>query len=275
MDDIKKMKNVLITGHRGFIGSNLMKLIPEAIGYDLKDGEDILDDARLDAIIRVLQPEVIVHLAAAVSVEESRLQPEKYIQTNVIGTQKVLLAALKHGVKKFVYASSSACYEPNSTTYAMSKYVPEIMLDIAKEDIQTVALRFFNVYGEGSNPAYARAIDAFIEGANNGEINIYGDGDQTRDFIHVRDIARGLKAAVEKDIASGSVIDLGTGVATSINDLAAMIVKIMGKEVKIEHLLERKEVRDSCAGIWRAEELLDFKPLISLEQGLKELINGK
>lgn len=266
----------LCTGSHGFIGTHLMKLIPDMIPYDVKNisEENILDQERFIRYLKKNNIEAVVHLAAYTSVEESREHPITYIKNNVYGTALVIEAAIKAGVKKIVYASSSSAYEPSSTPYAFSKYAPEILLDYYKDQINTVALRFFNIYGQGQNPNYAGVIPLFIKGINEGKITIYGDGEQTRDFITVEDICRGIKAALDENIPSGEVIDLGTGMNTSINALASLLGVILTKPFETEYLEARKEVKHSCADTTKMRELLNIQETIPLEKGLRDFING-
>lgn len=267
------MVRVLITGNKGFIGSYVMKLFPNAIGYDRKNGQDILNYSQLHRVIERNKVDTIIHLAALVAIPEGEEQPFEYIQNNVQGTMNVIDIALKTGVKKIVYASSSASYEPSSSVYAFTKYAPELLLDHYKHKIETVALRFFNVYGKGSNPAYSRVIDAFIEGIRDkGEINIYGDGFQSRDFIHVADIARAIKQVVDISIPTGTVMDLGTGHSVSVNWLAGYIAGLMNKDPKINYLPAREEVKHSKADITKMKDNLLFTPEITLQEGLEKLI---
>lgn len=270
--------NVLITGHKGFIGSHLASLFPDAKGYDIAENpaDNVLDEYHLIKTLKDNDIDTVIHLAALTSVDESHRFPSKYIKNNIIGSQKAITASLKAGVKKFVYASSAACYDPSSSSYAMSKYIPEVMLDIAKDEMKVISLRFFNIYGKGQNPTYAGVIPIFINGiTKNGEITIYGDGDQTRDFIAVEDICMGIKAAVDEDIPSGEVLDLGTGKETSVNELAEILQRLLYKKAKIEYVPARKEVKNSKAETSGATILLDFEPVIGLEEGLRRLIEEK
>ena len=267
------MVKVIVLGHKGFIGSYVMKLFPNAIGYDLKDGKNILDYSKLYRVIVKNKIDTIIHLAASISIPESEEKPQEYIENNIQGTMQVIDVALKTGVKKIVYASSSACSEPTSSIYAITKLVPELLLNHYKDRLEVISLRFFNVYGKGSNPAYGRVIDSFVAGIKSKqEIVIYGDGQQTRDFIHVKDIASGIKAAATKKIPSGEVIDLGTGISISINQLASMIITGMGILPKRIYKPQRKEVKHSRVDLTKARKLLEFSPKITLQEGLREII---
>lgn len=268
---------ILITGSEGFVGNYVRELFPDAIGYDVKTDkkDNILNKERFYSVLKKNKIEVVIHLAAYVSAAESEKLPQQYIENNIMGTQKVIEASVDAGVKKIIYASSAACLESASSIYAFSKYAPELLLYYYKNKIDTLSLRFFNIYGKGSNPVYGRAIDEFIKGIKEKEeVIIYGDGKQTRDFIHAKDVARSMKLAVEKKILSGSVIDIGTGKAISINKLAGIISNLMGKKPKIKYKPKRKEARFSEANMTKAKRFLSFKPEIDLEKGLKELLDS-
>ena len=263
---------ILITGSKGFIGKHLMEVFPDAYEYDLKDGNDVLDKENFLPYLN--QADVIIHLAAFVSVEESRRNPRKYLFNNIIGTESVIENAIKSGVKKIIYASSAACYDPASSAYALSKYASELLMLSYKDMIHTTSLRFFNLYGYGQNPNYGAAISAFKTGieSNDGEITIYGDGEQTRDFIAVEDVCQAIKLAVNADIPSGMVMDIGTGKETSILQLASVMGDVIGKKPKVTFEPERKGVKYSCANTQKAKELLDFEAEIDLKTGLKSLL---
>ncbi len=263
---------ILVTGDRGFLGTHLKKVFPDAYGYDLKDGFNILDKDKLMGAMN--QAEAVIHLAAFVSVEESKRDPQKYLYNNIVGTSSVIECAIKSNVKKIVYASSAACYDPASSAYAISKYSSELLMLAYADMIHTTSLRFFNIYGEGQNPNYGAAISAFQKGMESvdQEISIYGDGNQTRDFIAVEDVCRAIKLAVESNSPSGSVMDIGTGRPVSIIELAGIMAKILDKRPKINFELERKGVRYSCADIRKADLLIGFKSEMDLEEGLKSLL---
>jgi UDP-glucose 4-epimerase len=261
---------VLITGDRGFIGTHLKKLFPKAVGYDLVDGFDIRNKNLLEEFLEGV--DVVVHLAAKISVSESEEKPYLYMDNNISGTASLIESCLKARVKKIVYASSASCYEPSSSPYAMTKYTSELLMQHFSDRINTTSLRFFNIYGEGQNPTYAAVISAFKGGIENGMVTIYGDGKQTRDFISVSDVCLAIEKAVNKTIPSGEVMDIGTGYQTSVLELLKMMETIMGKKPKVFYEKERKEVRFSVADTKKAKRLLGFNSKIILEKGLKEIL---
>jgi len=261
---------VLVTGGEGFIGTHLMdKLSDTAYSYDLKSDKDILDREKLESVMGVC--DVVVHLAALTSVPLSIENPIKYYRTNVTGTASVVLAAEKVGVKKIIYAGSSSSYQPESSPYARSKYLGEEIVKQFSGD--KVVLRFFNVFGPGQNPDYAGVIPRFFEGIHDGEIEIFGDGKQTRDFTHVEDVVMGIKAAIDKDVETDDVVDLGYGDPTSINDLAEYILGSVGKPVSIKRSSQREEVRHSKADPTVANMWLDWMPKKPFYDRLEEFIH--
>ncbi len=265
------MPKILITGDRGFLGTHLRKIFPDAYGYDLKDGNNILNKGKLMGAMN--GADVVIHLAAFVSVEESKRNPQKYLYNNIVGTSSVIECAIKSGVKKIIYASSAACYDPASSAYAISKYSSELLMLSYKDMIHTTSLRFFNIYGDGQNPNYGAAITSFREGMElDGEISIYGDGKQTRDFIAVEDVCRAIKLAVDADIPSGMVMDIGTGNPTDIVNLAAEMSLILKCSPKVNFEPERKGVKYSCAITTKAKEFLKFEAEIGLPEGLRRLL---
>lgn len=213
-------KKVLITGGEGFVGSHLRALLPSASTYDLKNGQDILNWNQLVEALKGV--DVVVHLAALISVNESIERPGKYYSVNVAGTDNVIRAAIEAGCKSIIFASSAAIYSADNP-YGISKKIGENLMEEYKDKIQTISLRFFNIYGPKQNPEYAGVISKFFEFAKNKQpLNVTGDGQQTRDFISVFDITKVITKIIEKGevIPSGSVYELGTGHSISINELA-------------------------------------------------------
>jgi len=187
-------------------------------------------------------------------------------------------------VKRIVFAASCSAYGDTDAEklseemlplpqnpYAVQKYVGELCARafLKNYSIETVSLRFFNVYGprQSSQGAYAPVIPIFIEAKKSGKmLPVVGTGEQTRDFVHVRDIARGLIfARVSKNVGDGEVINLGTGIETSINKIAELV----GGEVT--HLPARKEMLRACADNSLAKKVLDWEPEISIEEGIRKM----
>lgn len=242
---------VLITGHKGFIGSHLTKYLTDydVVGYDLVDGDDILDIKETDA-------DVIVHLAAKCVVNESWEKPMDYYTTNIAGTAKVLSLG-----KRVIFTSSCAAGTPDTSPYGLSKLAGEMMNPY-------LSLRLGNVYGPNQNPKHGRAIDNFIRGARNGEIFIYGDGYSRRDYIHVSDVCEAIRRAIESNLTG--IVGIGTGVQTSTLELANMIRDKYNQKAKLTFIPAKKEAEIGWVDTARAEWELGFRANVSLWEGLDE-----
>ena len=303
------MKTV-VTGGAGFIGSNLVELLLEEghavlILDDLSTGKHAnvsnflgrrdcrfvkgsITDLRL--LKEVFQDvECVFHQAAIPSVQRSVENPRATHEANVNGTLNVLLAARDCGVEKVIYASSSSVYGDTPTLpkheemlptpkspYAVSKLTGEYYCRVFAEvyGLQTVSLRYFNVYGPRQDPysEYAAVIPRFITRilAHLPPV-IYGDGTQTRDFTFVKDVARANLLAAERD-AEG-VFNIACGVRISVNELASRIMELIGVELEMRYDEPRPgDIKDSLADITRAREALGFQPEFALTDGLEETI---
>ena len=294
---------VLITGGAGFIGSHIAEHyqgIAEEIrvldnlrtGYKKNlDGlkvtfiEGSITDRELVAKA-VEGVDYIFHMAAMVSVPESVQKPRETVDLNVNGLLTVLEEATKAGVKKVVLASSAAIYGDNPTVpkvetmypepkspYGITKLDGEYYMDMYRTSgqVNTGCCRFFNVFGPRQDPkgAYAAAVPIFMEKALKGEdITVFGDGEQTRDFIYVKDIVGGLTFVAEHPEVTG-VYNVGYGGQITINDLANIIIEAAGSSSKVVHLPERPgDVKHSrsCADKLRNA---GWAPKHTLEEGLK------
>ena len=233
----------------------------------------------------------IFHLAAIISVELSIKNPSLVNEVNVCGTLNILEESLKLNLKRFVYLSSCAVYgnpvylpidEEHPTRplspYGVSKLTAEhyCMVFYRIYGVQTVCLRLFNVYGlrQSSGP-YSGVITKFIDRLKCGKSPIiYGDGEQTRDFIFVGDVVDACLHAISCRNCVGEAINVGSGMETSINELARIISGLFGmRKIKPVYTKPRiGEVRRSCADISKAEKLLGLKPKVSLEEGLRKLV---
>jgi UDP-glucose 4-epimerase len=282
-------KNVLITGGEGFIGSSLARFLAKNNNikiFDIKTGKDIRN---LDLLKNELKDvDFVFHFAGLISVEESTRKPLDYIENNAIGSYNVLKAALDTGVKKVIFASSAAIYgdypeNPKNekmylipkTPYSILKLTIERIMEIFRNDgLDTVSLRFFNIYGPGQklNSSYSAVILIFINNAlKNENLVIFGDGKQTRDFIYIKDVINACILAAER--GSGE-FNIGSGIPTSINDLAKLIIELTNSKVKILYEKQREgDIINSLADISKANELLGFKPIYDIRTGLKETIN--
>lgn len=297
---MSSMKKAVVTGGAGFVGSHVVDaLIKEGFAVsvidDLSGGkrENVHRDATLHVVdvrdSKAIAPiiagsEFVFHLAALPRVQYSIDYPEETNSVNVGGTLAVLKAAKDAGVKRVIYAASSSAYGNQETLplsedvppqplspYALQKYVGELYCRVFSDvyDLSTVSVRFFNVYGPRLDPegAYALVIGKFLKQKKEGApLTITGDGEQTRDFTHVRDIVRGMiRAAKSEKVGKGEIINLGRGQETSVNALAELIGG------GVTHIDPRLEPRHTRADITRAKELLDWEPEVSLEDGIAEL----
>jgi UDP-glucose 4-epimerase len=290
---------VLITGSSGLIGGCVFEKLRgryEVFGLDLKPSPytTIVGDIRDYSLVEkvVSNVDIVVHCAAQTSVARSVEDPLFDAENNIIGTLNLLEVARKsERLKRFVYVSSAAVYgfpeyvpiDENHpcrpvSPYGVSKLTGELYSRVFHElyMVPTVCIRPFNVYGRGQDPnsSYSGVISKFLERISKGlPLVIYGDGEQTRDFIHVSDVADMIVMAVECEEAVGEAFNCGTGREVSINELAKMMLSISGNDLEVEHSDGRPgDVRRSCADIRKAEKVLGFRPKISLEEGLKELL---
>jgi UDP-glucose 4-epimerase len=290
----------VITGGAGFIGTNLAhhlvsqgyevtvvdnlsagdakRLPPEVVFHQT----DIRDTAALTTIFKA--GDIVVHLAALPRVQFSMESPVETHDVNVNGTLSVLEAAKAAGVKRIVYAASSSAYgdqeqlpltpdmppQPKSP-YALHKYVGEMYMKLWAElyDLETVSLRFFNVYGPYLDPdgPYALVIGRFLKLAREGKpLTITGDGTQTRDFTYVHDVvAAVVKAGTVAKVGNGEVLNVGAGKQTSLNELARMISD------SIEYVAPRIEPKHTLADISKTTALLNWTPQVPIEEGIADL----
>jgi UDP-glucose 4-epimerase len=304
-----KGRRIVVTGGAGFIGSNLTRALASEnhvmVVDDLSTGHleniqnliksnkiefikaNITDLDLLHKLFRNV--DYVFHEAAIPSVPKSVKDPLQSNFINVNGTLDVLVAARDNGVKKVVYASSSSVYGDEPTLpkkenmkpfpmspYAVGKlsgeYYCQVFTDVY--GLSTVSLRYFNVYGpyQDPNSEYAAVIPKFITRILNGDSPIiYGDGEQTRDFIFIGDVVHANILAAECD-ATG-VFNIAGGKRVSMNDLAKSIMKICRKDLDIVHENPRPgDVRHSLADISNAKEKLNHEPKFNLTDGLKETI---
>ncbi|SEV81110.1 NAD-dependent epimerase/dehydratase family protein [Natrinema salifodinae] len=296
-------RTVLITGGAGFIGSHLaaalvdgndVRVVDDCSGgsaQTVPDGATLIEgDVRdRETVAEAMDGvDVAFHQAANPSVERSVEAPLESHSRNVAGTVTVLEAARNEGAR-VVTASSTAIYgapemipiaedaRPTpSSPYGIEKLTADRYTRLYDDlyDLPTVALRYFNVYGPGQTGAYSGVISVFLEQAQAGEpITVHGDGEQTRDFVHVDDVVRANLAAATTD-AVGKAFNVATGESVTINELAETIRDLTGSDAPIEHVDGRPgDVRHSRADVSRAERLLDFSAEIGLEEGLEPLAN--
>lgn len=297
------MSKYLVTGGAGFIGANMVKLLlaegHEVVSFDNYAGGK--KEARIQPGAQYVEGDVrdleelnllcakgfdgIVHLAALPRVTYSVERPLETHDVNVNGTLNVLLAARDNKIKRVVFASSSSVYGnteifptneevvPNPISpYSLHKLIGENYCRLFNSlfGLETVCLRYFNVYGPYFDPEgpYALVIGKFLKQIKNNEpMTVCGDGEYLRDIVHVSDVVRAnLIALTSKSVGKGEVLNIGTGVSHTVNELVKMIG---GPSVPVP---ERPgDVRKTHADISEAKKLLGWEPAIKLEDGINEL----
>lgn len=304
---------VLVTGGAGFIGSHTVDRLVERgcrvlVVDDLSTGkrENLAQwdgDDRVTLVVADIAGDLaaavaghgtihrVVHLAAQVSVNRSMAEPLVDLHTNCAGTVQVLELARAQNIGGVVFASSAAVYgdvdvfpvheglptRPISP-YGINKRSSELYLDYYAQvyDIPCTAFRFFNVYGPRQDPSspYSGVISIFSDRAAAGQtITIFGDGEQTRDFVFVGDISRAVTDACLADRSGFTVANLGTEQETSINELAKIIIELSGSTSTIEHAEARAgDIIRSVATIERAREAIAFEPKVAIREGLEQTL---
>lgn len=301
------MRTFLVTGGAGFIGSHLVagllgrgdrvrvldnfltgkreNLVPFARDIELVEG-DLRD---IEACRRAVRgAEVVFHEAALPSVPRSVADPALSNDINVGGTLNLLLAARDAGVRRVVFASSSSVYGDDPelpkregkeglllSPYAVTKHVGEKYAQTfhVLYGLETVSLRYFNVFGPRQDPAsqYAAAVPQFVTRILRGEApTIFGDGEQSRDFTFVANVVAGNFLAADKPGLGHDVMNLACGEGITVNRLAAEINSILGASVRPVHVDERPgDIRHSLADISRARAALGFEPGVGFREGLE------
>lgn len=298
----------LVTGGAGFIGSNIVKLLV-AEGHETTVLDNLSSGSltNLSAFkhVRFIEGDIrapetvaeamrgtdtVFHLAASVGNKRSIDFPLEDASINVIGTLHVLEAARRVGVRKVVFSSSAGIFgelktlpiredhavDPD-TPYGASKLGAEkACLAYAKlYPIECVCLRYFNVYGVNQRyDAYGNVIPIFAHRILHQQpVTIFGDGEQTRDFVNVRDVARANYNAAKSHEVSGA-FNLGAGSRISINALAHMMYQTIGQTPAIEYAPPRPgDVRDSLADVGAARARFDYQPSVSLNEGMREYLS--
>jgi len=306
----KSFRKVLVTGGAGFIGSHLVPQLLE-LGYSvtvldnlssgkLENLNAVLDHPKFtfkcgDIRDKTLPAEVfndvdsVIHLAALIDISASVADPIQNHEINVDGTFNMLHTSIKHNVKKFIFASSTAVYGdlkalPVQETSAPHPISPYAASKIAGEaycsafancfGLDAIALRFFNIYGlRSQNSPYSGVITKFIQKIIKGEdLTIDGDGEQTRDFIHVNDIVKAVILTLEQKNLGGEVLNVCTGIPTSVNQLADTLKKVTGENPNVKHGPARLgDIRCSYGDPSKAAEKLGFKANVDLTKGLQLL----
>ena len=297
----------VVTGGAGFIGSNIVKLLVKNdhevdIIDNLHTGNknkikevidkvnffkiDIRDKNSLEEIIK--KSNGVFHEAALTAVPESFEKPQEYHDVNVIGTKNIFEIAKKENIR-VVYASSSSIYgnvknipiiekadRKPINPYGQTKLEDEFLAEeFSKNNLSVIGLRYFNVYGIGQTGSYAGVITKFLENIKNQKSFIVnGNGNQIRDFIHVKDIAQANITAMESKTKNG-FFNIGTGIPTSINDLAKLMVELSNHKHEIIHGPQLEgDIEISQADMNFTNKSFNWSHKINLKEGLRDLIKN-
>ena len=305
-----KLRKILVTGGAGFIGSHLterllgkgysvvvldnmttgnpenLKPFSKLASFELRKG-DIRD--RLAVAEALCGADAVIHLAALIDVEKSVLDPAPTHEVNATGTLNVLQEAVRQGVKRFVLASSAAVYGDTEklpikedtpprplSPYAASKTSAEAYCQAFSKSygLNTIILRPFNAYSPRSaNSPHSGVITKLLKAAaTNATFTIQGDGEQTRDFIHVNDVTQAITLALENQKTTGETLNVCTGKPTSINQLIHAVEKATGKDLTTKRSPPRKgDITNNYGDPNKAQKLLKFKAKTVLEEGLRQL----
>lgn len=304
-------ETVFITGGAGFIGLHVVDQLLEQ-GYNVRIFDNMFRGDR-DAVnkliaggrVELIDQDVryggavhaamkgcdyVIHLAA-VSINKSNADPYESMDINTIGAHNVFAAAADHGVKRVVFASSASVYgDPEKlpmheddklsplTPYCISKRTGEDLLGYyeRRAGLSWIALRFFNVYGEGQKTTayYTSVINHFVNRLKNGEAPVIdGEGKQSMDFIHVKDIARAVVLALTSE-QSNMAINVGTGIDTTVAELARILIDAVGVDVEPQFNPRPVLVSRRAADTTRATEVLGFEPTIEVREGMTRLIQN-
>lgn len=310
MSGTDKTGRALVTGGAGFIGSHLCtRLLSEGLDVrvlddfssgseanlaEIRDQVDLRrGDLRDDGLLKeaVAGVDFVFHQAAIPAVPRSVADPLLTSSVNLDGTLRLLEASRQAGVKRLVFASTCAVYgddpampkvetQPTRllSPYALQKYGAERYCRLYTElyGLETVALRYFNVYGPRQDPAgdYAAVIPLFAQAISKGDpVKIFGDGEQTRDFVYVGDVVEANWRAATVAGASGNVLNVASGQQMSIRELAHKISECVGRSLEVEHCEPRAgDIQHSWADVSRLADVLDFRPGTRLHDGLTETL---
>lgn len=302
-------KKIVVTGGAGFIGSHIVEywskqnanvFVLDNLRSGFKKNLNGFENVTFvngsitdkDLVFSVLEnADYVHHLAAMISVPESVENPFDCVSININGLLNVLEAAAKHKIKKIVHSSSAAVYGDNpispktismrpepKSPYGITKLDGEYYLQSYFENfgLETISLRYFNVFGPRQDPKsqYAAAIPIFVNNAlQNKEIIIYGDGEQTRDFVFVKDVVAANILAATAEQVTGTY-NVACGTAISINQLVHLVLELTNSKSKIRYEHERPgDIKHSLASIKETELQLGFHTQHNLLEGLKETIH--
>ena len=301
---------IFITGGAGFIGIHLCKKLLE-LNHDVTvydnfsnsirenfDSEinqkvtvvsgDILDISKL--VTSMQNHEIVIHLAAQISVPESVKNPKLTFDVNVNGTHNVLESCKKNKISKIIATSTAAVYqnvsekiildessvtEPSSP-YGSSKLEMENMINdfTQNHNVNAITLRLFNVYGIGQSPEYAGVITKFLSNIrNNNSLTIFGDGFQTRDFVHVNDVVSVIILSINS--SNFGLYNVATGKSVTILDLAHLLIEQSKKKLDVVFEEQQKgDIKFSHASISKINQNLSFSPRYTITEGIKSLLKS-
>ena len=300
----------LVTGGAGFIGSHIvMRLVHDGAVVRVVDNLSTGQIQRLDRVRSAIEwvqgdladeavaknvvdgMDFVVHQAAVPSVQRSLSDPLGTNQANVVGTLNLLESSRRAGIRRFVYASSSSAYgdtevlpkhedmPPNPMSpYALQKFVGERYCKLYYDlyGLETVNLRYFNVFGPGQDPhsEYSAVIPRFINYLlTNRPITIFGDGEQSRDFTFVENVVEANLLALGAVNAAGKMCNIGCGERITLNQLVANLEEELGVKANVTHLPPKLgDVRHSLADIERARAILNYQPRVMVKEGLRRTV---
>ena len=289
---------IIITGGAGFIGKHLVNYLLDkgnvitifdnfsnseenSMGYFIKNGVKVIngDIRKFEEILKETEnQDILIHLAAKISVSESILNPSETFEVNVDGTKNVLEACKRSNIKKVIIASSAAVYgesvpkiklKENTKTNPISPYGKSKLVmeqEIRKNNIDCIILRFFNIFGIGQTPEYAGVITKFIEMiSTNKPLKIFGDGMQTRDFVSINDVVESIYDAIKN--GKNGTYNIASGKAITINELAEFMISLSRKDLDIHHISEKHgDIRYSEADISLAKSEIKYVPKLGLNE---------
>lgn len=299
---------ILVTGGAGFIGSHIVDALIDrghrvTVLDNLSSGQeenlnrrakfikgDITSQKKLESVFKRVQPEVIFHLAAQINLRASVENPVLDAECNIIGSLRLIDMASKTGVKKFIFASTGGAMFGNDALYPAREDQPIAPLSpygLAKASIEEylrfyhrakglpyIILRYSNVYGPRQNPHGEAGVIAIFTSAilESGQplikAMIYGDGEQTRDYVYVGDVAKANLAALDSELTEGT-FHIGTGKETTVNEIFRLINWQFGKGYEVSHGPQKEgDVQRSVLDIAKAEQSLGWKPEVSITEGI-------
>lgn len=301
---------ILVTGGAGFIGKNLIKSLLQQNHFvtilDNFSNSDINSILDMDSKVKIIKGDIIdkekisqavkgnqivIHLAAKISVSESMKNPDETMRVNVEGTMNLLGECKKNRIINVIIASSAAVYDDawSSTNfldesskknpispYGKSKMIMEeqVIDYVKKNKINCTIFRFFNIYGIGQSDEYAGVITKFANQIkNNKTLEIFGDGLQTRDFVYIDDVVSVISNSILNLEKFGQIYNVGYGENISIKELAMMMIKISQKKLDVKFLNPKQgEIRFSQTSIERAKKELEYSPKVRLDKGIKKIL---